>query len=306
MNILPLLIGGAIIFAVMQNKKSPSPILQKSSKFGSKEIGYEIINCNKVIIHDEKVAFNHAYLLGIDTQNKMLKGEVTGYSADILLMGDCLTELEVSNEKDGLIIIKKFFKDKKTIKFVFNLYRYFYSGMISIDNSLIEIETNRLIYFKSLFKKLGYDVSDLSIDFVKEIKEENLFKYPIIGSKSVGYEIVNCKDIVIYDAQKALSYAFNSGKNLPKNYQYNSADLDKKLFGKCLNVIQFSKENIDQARFIFDMIKYGYSGILATVGGNETLVTNELISFMQGLEMKFNINFTNDDNFGFVVEIIKE
>lgn len=151
-----------------------------------------------------------------------------------------------------------------------------------------------------------------SVPKSKEIPKEEIPKdpkeeipkpkeYPTVGSKTIGYEIINCNSVIIYDAPTALNFAFNTGKTLPKKYQYNSADLIKKLFGKCLINLSLKKDQSDEARFLFDLMKYGYSGIFLTVGGNESIVTNPLMLFKQELEEKFGI-----DTSKFVIEVIME
>lgn len=118
--------------------------------------------------------------------------------------------------------------------------------------------------------------------------------YPTVGSQNIGYEIINCKEIKIYDAKKSLDFAFDTGKKLPKDYSYNTADLNNKLFGKCLNNMKsLTKEN---ALFIFDLMKYGYSGLYFTVGGSESIVTGPLEKFKKSIS----------GGSEFVVEIITE
>ena len=91
-----LLIGGVIAGLYFFNKK---PVSKKTSKvFDTKPIdeseskGYEIVNCEKLIIHDAPKAYEYAYNVGIGVNQMTLQIEE-------LLFGECLNiSIEISKK----------------------------------------------------------------------------------------------------------------------------------------------------------------------------------------------------------------
>lgn len=89
-----------------------------------------------------------------------------------------------------------------------------------------------------------------------------------IGSKEIGYKIVNCK-LTIYDKQKAYNYAFKLGVdgaevNNVDEYTWSTKPLKKKLVGECIDAEILAKilmSTKEKAFFIFELFKYLLSGI---------------------------------------------
>jgi hypothetical protein len=130
----------------------------------------------------------------------------------------------------------------------------------------------------------------------------------ILPGQSKGYNIKDCK-LTIYDKQKALDHAFKLGADntLPdynggNNWKVN--DLKNILFGDCLNtknnvkILMVTKE---QALFIFDMLKFLYSGIASKSISFEKEFTNN----MQEIKDTFK-NSLGYDVSDFETELIKK
>lgn len=91
-----------------------------------------------------------------------------------------------------------------------------------------------------------------------------------IGSKDIGYKIVDCK-LTIYDKQKAFDYAFKLGadgalvNNVDEN-TWSTKPIKKKLIGDCIasdknvKILITSKE---KAHFIFELFRNLFSGIFS-------------------------------------------
>jgi len=166
MKILPLLLlgGGAYFLTKKKPKASTSSTISNDSKIGSKDIGYEIINCNTVKIYNEQKAFQYAFALGSSKGMVQKANELESN-----LIGDCFEQLEGVEEKDAIAFAKKFFKNKTIVRFIFNLFRFAYSGyaLTSPDNTQNSI--NALVSIKESFTKIGIDTTDLQTDLVVEL-----------------------------------------------------------------------------------------------------------------------------------------
>lgn len=84
-----------------------------------------------------------------------------------LLIGDCLEKFEnkevYKTKEAAMQAARKFFSNKITVKFIYNLFRYLYSGYVSIDSEphLEDDFVKNLNKMKSTFKEMGFDTADL-------------------------------------------------------------------------------------------------------------------------------------------------
>ncbi len=122
----------------------------------------------------------------------------------------------------------------------------------------------------------------------------------VIGSKEIGYTIQNCQ-LTIYDSDKALEYAFEQGRQLVIKKSLSANELKIKLIGDCLSTIQkrtclFSSTK--NAHFIFDLIRYGYSGAYSEGAGTIMGMTQMLKDFISDIKKEFKSidtsNWTNE------------
>jgi hypothetical protein len=166
MNLLPIFALGVGAYFLTKKKPvtSSSSTIKNDSKIGSKDIGYEIINCNTVKIYNEQKAFQYAFALGSSKGMIQKANELESN-----LIGDCFEQLEGVEEKDAIAFAKKFFKNKTIVRFIFNLFRFAYSGytLTSPDNAQNSI--NALVAIKESFTKIGIDTTDLQTDLVVEM-----------------------------------------------------------------------------------------------------------------------------------------
>lgn len=173
MNTLPIILGGGLLAFILMNRKAKSTTPSESitSKIGSKEVGYEIINCNKVIIYDENKAFEYAYSLAVNDALQNFNKDEYKISADpSILVGDCLEQFDdkvkYKTKEDALIGAKKFFKNKIVVKFIFNLLKYYGSGYASVDDTYTTAALTNANKMKDVFKDMGFDVTDLQTNLV--------------------------------------------------------------------------------------------------------------------------------------------
>jgi len=123
------------------------------------------------------------------------------------------------------------------------------------------------------------------------------------GSKDVGYEIYDCNKLIIYDNQKAYDYAFDLGANTKElNGQF-----DDIFFGKCFedpkdltNLMKIT-ENVDKAKFIFNLMKYALSGYAT----NHPDEKDNLLSTLKSIKNKLD-DLLNFDVSGFDVSLINQ
>ena len=122
MNNLLLLLGLAAGYVYVTKpktatKKTTTETPPKNGKLvaGSKDVGYEIYDCNKLIIHNTKKAYDYAFTLGYNMKEY-------DKNLDDILISDCLED--VDNRK-------KILNSSDKAKFVFNLFKYAISGYLS-------------------------------------------------------------------------------------------------------------------------------------------------------------------------------
>lgn len=176
MKILPLLaLAGGAYFFMNKDKKKATLTETVTSRIGSKEIGYEIINCNKLIIHNKEKAFQFAFGLGALEAIKIQNQQDYYLHPDVLLLGNCFEKLEAENFKTEkemidakekqLAQIRKLISTKEKAKFLFELFQWMYTGLVKALVIEIDFALNNLSQMRENFKKtLGYDVSDLIVE----------------------------------------------------------------------------------------------------------------------------------------------
>lgn len=164
MKILPLLLlgGGAYFLTKKKPKASSSSSTSSDSKIGSKDIGYEIVNCNTVKIYDEQKAFQYAFTIGSQ------QGLVQNANVESFLLGDCFEQLEDWEKEKAIAFIKNFYKSKVTLRFIYNLFRFAYSGY-ALTSQDKETAQNQLVNLKEKFKSFGFDTNDLQSSLVVEM-----------------------------------------------------------------------------------------------------------------------------------------
>lgn len=176
MKILPLLaLAGGAYFFMNKDKKKATSTETVTSRVGSKEIGYEIINCNKLIIHDKEKAFQWAFGLGALEAIK-LQSQQPISSVEMLLLGDCFEKFEFENFKTDeekikakeqvIAQFKKLLNTKAKAKFLFELYQWTYTGFVKalISEPVYVLDALAKMREQLIAKTLGYDVSDLIVE----------------------------------------------------------------------------------------------------------------------------------------------
>ena len=132
-----------------------------------------------------------------------------------------------------------------------------------------------------------------------------------IGSKDVGYKIVNSK-LTIYDKQKAWDYAFKVGadgaevNNVDDN-TWSPSPLREKLFGGYLETelsVKTLMKTKEQALFLFDLMRFLYSGIASKLIDFEKDEDNGLPT-LKGFRSNI-AKITGFDVSDFKVELIKK
>lgn len=164
MKIIPLLLlgGGAYFLTKKKSATTSSSPIQNDSKIGSKDIGYEIINCNTVKIYNEQKAFQYAFTIGSQ------QGMNQNANVESFLVGDCFEQLEDWEKEKAIAFIKNFYKNKVTLRFVYNLFRFAYSGY-ALTSQDKETAQNQLNDLKQKFKSFGFDTNDLQSSLVIEM-----------------------------------------------------------------------------------------------------------------------------------------
>ena len=164
MKILPLLLlgGGAYFLTKKKPKASSSTTISNDSKIGSKDIGYEIINCITVKIYNEQKAFQYAFQIGSQ------QGLLQNANVEPFLVGDCFEQLEAGTKEDAIKFAKKFFSNKVTVRFIFNLFRFAKSGYALTSGNTEDSKTD-LQSLKNNLKELGIDTTDLQTELVVEM-----------------------------------------------------------------------------------------------------------------------------------------
>ena len=112
-NLPLLLLGAGAVFLVAKKpaaKTGNSEAIPKNATLsaGSKEIGYAIYDCEKLVIFDSKKAYDHVFDLGstLDQANKL----------DDLLFGVCF------DSPEDILKFKQMINTKEKAIFVFNLF----------------------------------------------------------------------------------------------------------------------------------------------------------------------------------------
>lgn len=175
MKFLPLLLVGGGIYLFTKGKPAKKASETITSKIGSKEIGYEIINCNKLVIYNKEKAFQWAFGLGALEAIKMQNNPNYFIQPDVLLYGNCFEQYESDNFKTkeeveeakqkGLIQFKKLVNTKEKAKFLFELFQWLYTGLVKTNVLDIEASLHNLTKFKEgLSQYLGYDTADLIVE----------------------------------------------------------------------------------------------------------------------------------------------
>lgn len=122
-----------------------------------------------------------------------------------------------------------------------------------------------------------------------------------IGSKEIGYKIVNCK-LTIYDKQKAWNYAFKLGAddaliNNIDEYTWSTKPIKKKLVGDCFGSEVTVKSLInskEKAFFIFELFRYLNSGIASKSEVYDTIAAlNDIESFKSNIEKVLSYDTSN-------------
>lgn len=122
-----------------------------------------------------------------------------------------------------------------------------------------------------------------------------------IGSKEIGYKIVNCK-LTIYDKQKAWNYAFKLGAdgaevNNVDEYTWSTKPLKMKLVGDCFGSEVTVKSLInskEKAFFIFELFRYLDSGITSKSDVyDENAALSSIESFKDNIEKLFKYDVSN-------------
>lgn len=165
MNLLPIFALG--VGAYFLTKKKPasttsSSVIKNDSKIGSKDIGYEIINCSTVKIYNEQKAFQYAFQIGSQ------QGLLQNANVESFLVGDCFEQLEAGTKEDAIKFAKKFFSNKVTVRFIFNLFRFAKSGYALTSGNTEDSKTD-LQSLKNNLKELGIDTTDLQTELVVEM-----------------------------------------------------------------------------------------------------------------------------------------
>jgi len=162
-GILPLvLLGAGAWFLTKPKKETKSENSSKGIVTGSKERGYIITNCN-LVIYDEQKAFDYAFNLGADNTKPDYNGcnSLKTAPLEFRLLGDC-----ISNENKA----KSLMKTKEDALFIFELMKFFASGIASKSLAMEQWGLANLEKFKSITNKLlGFDTSNFKVELVKKL-----------------------------------------------------------------------------------------------------------------------------------------
>ena len=134
MNIPSILLGGALVYLVL-NKKKSSPA---TSLIVSRP-GYKLKNCNTFIIENDTQSAWYAFKEGMKhtSEDQMLKSLFGGK--------DC-----VANLKD---------KSEKNLKFAYDLWLFYFAGGLMENKLLWENVAIGLSIMRQQFQKMGVDTS---------------------------------------------------------------------------------------------------------------------------------------------------
>lgn len=162
MKNLPLLLlgAGAVYFIAKKPaaKTGNSEAIPKNATLsaGSKEIGYAIYDCEKLVIFDSKKAYDHVFDLGstLDQANKL----------DDLLFGVCF------DSPEDILKFKQMINTKEKAILVFNLFKYLLSGYgknhqdyDTQDEILAELNS-----IKIKMTSFGHNSTDFKVEIIKK------------------------------------------------------------------------------------------------------------------------------------------
>ena len=134
MNIPSILLGGALVYLVL-NKKKSSPT---TSLIVSRP-GYQIRNCNTFIVTNKEEGLWYSFEEGMKhaSEDQMLKSLFGGK--------DC-----ISNVKD---------KSQSNSEFIYKLWFYYFAGALRENKLLLENVKLGLYIMRDQFQQLGVDTS---------------------------------------------------------------------------------------------------------------------------------------------------
>lgn len=123
----------------------------------------------------------------------------------------------------------------------------------------------------------------------------------VAGSKETGYAIYDCNLLIIYNAKKAYSYAFDLGLKIDQN----SGHFDEILVGDCFeDDSEYGKKIVntkEKTIFILNLLKYYFSGYVA----NHPEDSDNKLKKLESLKENF-AELTKFDISSFKVEIVKK
>lgn len=151
---------------------------------GSKEIGYEIYDCDKLVIYDAKKSYKYAFDLGTTVKEDL--GQF-----DDLLFGQCF-----ENAKD-IVRLKKIINTSEKAVFVFNLFKNIISGYFLNHGEKDEMIEKLQEIKNVLITTLGFDTSKFEIGLI-------INDNPIPLEK--GFTITNCEKFTVTDSVKMKKY----------------------------------------------------------------------------------------------------
>lgn len=167
MKNLPLLLigAGAVYFLAKKPVKTSTATKEESiasGQIGSKDTGYKIVDC-KLTIYDKQKAFDYAFKLGVDSTSPDYNKGNTWSTKPLKkkLVGDC-----ISSEISAKILMNT----KEKALFVFELFRYLYSG-IALQSDVFDETTalDSIQQFKDNTEKLlGYNTSDFKVELIQK------------------------------------------------------------------------------------------------------------------------------------------
>lgn len=169
---LLLALAGAFGYYTLGKKSNTSKSVSEVSKFGSKETGYEVVNCTKLTIYDKYTAYKWAFNLGIQQFDKLKQNPNYEPNSNMLLFGNCFQyndsdsqEIKLKNQQKFSAQFKQLFNTKEKAEFIFTLAKYLFSGIISTGIDSEEYVLARLSAMRdALILVATYDVSGLTLD----------------------------------------------------------------------------------------------------------------------------------------------
>ena len=134
MNIPSILLGGALVYLVL-NKKKSSPA---TSLIVSRP-GYKLKNCNTFIIENDTQSAWYAFKEGMKhtSEDQMLKSVFGGK--------DC-----IKNVKD---------KSQSNLEFIYKLWVYYFAGALRENKMIFENVKLGLYVMRNQFQQMGVDTS---------------------------------------------------------------------------------------------------------------------------------------------------